>query len=135
MQHAVLVGVEKIALEQREVSSPGAGQVRVRIHSVGICGSDLHYFKDGRIKGLDIPMPCPDGFKGVMGHECSGVVEAVGAGVVNIKVWCCYNAPAAPLKSLFIFKALLVAPAGGTAGRLGARHALLKLPHVQRGAL
>ena len=44
-QHAVLVGVEKIVLESRVLAAPGPGQARVRIHSVGICGSDLHYFK------------------------------------------------------------------------------------------
>jgi L-iditol 2-dehydrogenase len=43
--HAVLSGIESIVVERRTVLSPGPGQVRIRVHSVGICGSDLHYFK------------------------------------------------------------------------------------------
>ena len=42
--------------------------------------------QDGKIKGQTIPFPSTDGFMGVMGHECSGTVEAVGPGVTNVKV-------------------------------------------------
>ena len=42
---AVLHGVEDLRLEVRPVGAPGAGQVLIRVHSVGICGSDLHYFR------------------------------------------------------------------------------------------
>jgi D-arabinose 1-dehydrogenase-like Zn-dependent alcohol dehydrogenase len=42
---AVLHGVEDIRLEARPVAAPAAGQALIRVHSVGICGSDMHYFR------------------------------------------------------------------------------------------
>ncbi len=44
----------------------------IRIHSTGVCGSDMHYFTDGRIGATVITEPI------VLGHEYAGVVEAVG---------------------------------------------------------
>jgi threonine dehydrogenase-like Zn-dependent dehydrogenase len=41
---AVLHGVEDIRMESRPVGAPAAGQALIRVHSVGICGSDMHYF-------------------------------------------------------------------------------------------
>lgn len=58
---------------------PKAGEALVRIASVGICASDVHWFKDGRIGTTILTEPL------VLGHEASGVVEAVGEGVENIK--------------------------------------------------
>ena len=49
-----------------------AGQVLVRIHAAGVCGTDLHIL-DGMIK--------PDPYPMTMGHEAAGIVEAVGEGV------------------------------------------------------
>jgi D-arabinose 1-dehydrogenase-like Zn-dependent alcohol dehydrogenase len=51
---------------------PGAGELRVRSESVGICGSDLHALA-GHHPFIDLPV--------VPGHEVAGVVEAVGEGV------------------------------------------------------
>lgn len=51
---------------------PGAGEVLVRIHAAGVCGTDVH-IQDGMIKPETYPM--------TLGHEAAGVVEAVGAGV------------------------------------------------------
>ncbi len=53
---------------------PGPGQVLVRVRCTGICGSDLHSFADGRIGDTAVVSPL------VLGHEFSGVVEAVGEG-------------------------------------------------------
>jgi L-iditol 2-dehydrogenase len=61
--------------ELPDVGEPGRGEVLVRITAVGICGSDLHYFR-GENAGYDA---IERGF--VMGHECAGVVEAAGPGV------------------------------------------------------
>ena len=46
-QAAVLHGIEDIRLESRPVPPPQPGHVLLRVHSVGICGSDLHYFRRG----------------------------------------------------------------------------------------
>lgn len=51
---------------------PGAGQTLVRVKAVGVCGSDLHTYQDGRIGDT-----VPDG-PVILGHEFAGVVEAVG---------------------------------------------------------
>ncbi|GAA2015405.1 Zn-dependent alcohol dehydrogenase [Nocardiopsis rhodophaea] len=56
-----------------DISDPGPGEVRVRIAASGICGSDL--------KAVDGASPVVSGLPVVCGHESSGTVEAVGAGV------------------------------------------------------
>lgn len=53
------------------VPEPGPGEVLVRIHAAGVCGTDLHIL-DGMIK--------PDPYPMTVGHEAAGVVEAAGAG-------------------------------------------------------
>lgn len=58
----------------------GAGDVRVKIHSVGICGSDVHYVEHGQIGPFVVKKPM------ILGHECSGTVIATGANVKNLKV-------------------------------------------------
>jgi L-iditol 2-dehydrogenase len=54
---------------------PGPGEVLVRIGSVGVCGSDVHYFEHGRIGRFVVERPL------VLGHEAGGDVVAVGPGV------------------------------------------------------
>ncbi len=49
------------------------------MQSVGICGSDVHYWVAGRIGDFVVKAPM------VMGHEASGVVVGVGEGVTNLK--------------------------------------------------
>lgn len=51
---------------------PGSGQVLLRVTAVGVCGSDLHSYKDGRIGDNILEEPL------VLGHEFAAVVEAVG---------------------------------------------------------
>jgi threonine dehydrogenase-like Zn-dependent dehydrogenase len=53
---------------------PGHGEVTVRIRAVGVCGSDLHWYQDGRIGEIQAVYPQ------VLGHEPAGEVIAVGAG-------------------------------------------------------
>ena len=53
--------------------------VVMRVQSVGICGSDVHYFKHGGIGEQRVQYPH------IIGHEFSGIVEAVGAGVTRTK--------------------------------------------------
>jgi len=53
---------------------PGAGQALLRVTSVGICGSDLHSYLDGRIGDNVVTTPL------ILGHEFGAVVEAVGDG-------------------------------------------------------
>jgi L-iditol 2-dehydrogenase len=65
-------------LEEQEMPQPhdpGHGEVTVRVRAVGVCGSDLHWYQDGRVG--EYPAVYPQ----VLGHEPAGEVIAVGAGV------------------------------------------------------
>jgi S-(hydroxymethyl)glutathione dehydrogenase/alcohol dehydrogenase len=67
---------EALRIEEITVRDPGAGEVRVRIAACGICASDLHVWRTG--EGI--------GFPAVLGHEASGVVEALGDGVTELSL-------------------------------------------------
>ncbi|MDP2958130.1 MAG: alcohol dehydrogenase catalytic domain-containing protein, partial [Longimicrobiales bacterium] len=56
------------------------GEVLVRVQAVGVCGSDLHYYLDGRIGDTVAEQPL------VLGHEFAGVIEEVGPGVTGLSV-------------------------------------------------
>ena len=60
--------------------APGPQQLRVRIAFGGICGSDLHYFQHGGFGTVRIKEPM------VLGHEVSGVVDALGSDVTAFHV-------------------------------------------------
>ncbi|MFF2086929.1 NAD(P)-dependent alcohol dehydrogenase [Nocardia sp. NPDC058176] len=75
MRAAVLVAPGRIEIEERPVPAPGPGDVLVRVSSVGVCGSDTHYFRHGRIGDFVVESPL------VLGHEAAGTIVAVGAGV------------------------------------------------------
>ena len=55
-------------------------EVQIAMYAVGICGSDVHYWKKGRIGDFILKAPM------VVGHESSGTVSAVGEGVTDLKV-------------------------------------------------
>ena len=57
--------------------SPGPDEVLIRVNSVGICGSDTHYYEHGRIGRYVVEQPI------ILGHEASGVIEAVGEKVTG----------------------------------------------------
>jgi D-xylulose reductase len=70
-------------LRIREIDLPtdvGAGQVKVRLHTVGICGSDVHYFTHGRLGPFVVEEPL------VLGHEAAGTVVEVGPGVTRLNI-------------------------------------------------
>jgi L-iditol 2-dehydrogenase len=58
-------------------ADPGPGEVQVRVRSIGICGSDLHYFSDGAIGDVIIRYPV------VLGHEPTGEIWKTGPGVTG----------------------------------------------------
>jgi len=77
MRQAVMTEPGKIEFRNVSAPVPGAGQVLLRIHRIGICGSDMHVYHG---KHPFTPYPV------VQGHEFSAVVDAVGPGVKNIRV-------------------------------------------------
>jgi propanol-preferring alcohol dehydrogenase len=60
-----------LRLDDLALPEPGPGQVLVRIHAAGVCGTDLHIL-DGMIK--------PDPYPMTIGHEAAGLVEVAGEG-------------------------------------------------------
>jgi L-iditol 2-dehydrogenase len=81
MQAAQLAALRRFDI--RQVPDPkivNDKDVLIRIATVGICGSDIHYFTEGRIGSQVIRFPF------TIGHEASGVVEATGRSVTRVHV-------------------------------------------------
>lgn len=69
-------------IEVRDVApppEPGPGEILVKIRSVGICGSDMHWYLDGSVYGM------PAAYPQVLGHEPAGDVVAIGSGVTGLQ--------------------------------------------------
>ncbi|MFA5393908.1 MAG: alcohol dehydrogenase catalytic domain-containing protein [Candidatus Ratteibacteria bacterium] len=79
MKAAFLVGKEKIEIREVPRPVPGTDEVLVRVKRVGICGSDVHYFRDGKIGEQIITGSF------VVGHEASGEVAETGSNVKGFK--------------------------------------------------
>jgi len=77
MLTAQLTARREFRIVEQTLEAPAPGEVQVRVHSVGICGSDLHAATEGRVG--DSPCLYPM----VLGHEPSGTVEATGDGVTG----------------------------------------------------
>jgi D-xylulose reductase len=70
-------------LAMRDIELPqdvGPGMVKIKIHTVGVCGSDVHYYTHGRIGPFVVNAPM------VLGHEAAGTIVEVGEGVTSLKV-------------------------------------------------
>ena len=77
---AVMTELEHIEIQELPEPEPGPMQAVVRIHAVGVCGSDTAYFKIGRIGDYVVDGPI------VLGHEVSGEVAKIGSEVTNVAV-------------------------------------------------
>jgi len=73
MRAALYAGPRTFELKDVEPPVPGPGEALVRVRNVGVCGSDLHFFRG--------EFPVPPGF--ILGHECAGEVAALGDGVTG----------------------------------------------------
>ncbi|MCW6084161.1 MULTISPECIES: NAD(P)-dependent alcohol dehydrogenase [Clostridium] len=80
MKAAVMVGIGKIKLEERQIPKVKEDEVLVKLEYVGICGSDLHYYETGAIGDFVVEPPF------VLGHEPGGTVVEVGKNVKHLKV-------------------------------------------------
>lgn len=77
---AVLLRAGEVVLEDRPEPVPAPHEVVVEIRSVGVCGSDVHYYRHGRIGNFVVEAPL------VLGHEASGTVVEVGERVTRLRV-------------------------------------------------
>ena len=79
-QAAIMYGTHDIRLEEVPVPKPGPREVLVEIEAVGVCGSDVHYYEEGRIGSFVVREPL------ILGHESMGTIVALGEGVTKHEV-------------------------------------------------
>lgn len=77
MRKLLLLAPYQMRLTKAPIPEPGAHEVRVRIHKIGICGSDPTIYK-GLHPYVSYPL--------VPGHELSGVIDAVGSNVPHTRI-------------------------------------------------
>lgn len=80
MKAMMLTGIRE--MEMKTVPDPvpaGSHDVLIRLKTVGVCGSDIHYYTHGRIGSQVVSYPF------TVGHECAGIVQAVGKAVSRVK--------------------------------------------------
>ena len=77
---AIMYGTHDIRLEDVPVPEPGSKEILVEIRAVGVCGSDIHYYEEGRIGSFVVREPL------ILGHESMGTVVALGEGATKHEV-------------------------------------------------
>lgn len=80
MRAIVIHAAKDLRIEDRPEEAPDAGQLRLRLATGGICGSDLHYYNHGGFGTVRLKQPM------ILGHEVSAYVEALGEGVTGFAV-------------------------------------------------
>ena len=80
MRASVMTDVGTLEIEDRPVPAPGPYEVLVEVAAVGVCGSDVHYYRHGRIGDFVVEDPM------ILGHELSGRIAAVGERVDPTRV-------------------------------------------------
>lgn len=78
MEALVIHSPGDLRVEDYPTPAVTSGQVRVRIRTGGICGSDLHYYQHGGFGAIRIQQPM------VLGHEVAGVLEEVAPDVTHL---------------------------------------------------
>lgn len=76
----VIHSARDLRIEDRPLLKPGLGEVLIELQTGGICGSDLHYYKDGGFGPIKLREPM------VLGHEVSGRVAALGPDIDGFDV-------------------------------------------------
>jgi L-iditol 2-dehydrogenase len=80
MKALVLTGIRKIEIAEQPTPAPQRPtDVLLKITRAGICGSDIHYYTQGRIGDQIVRFPYS------IGHECSAIVADVGKQVIRFK--------------------------------------------------
>ncbi len=75
----VIHAAQDLRLQDETPRELGPHDVMLKLGAGGICGSDLHYFKEGRVGAFVVREPL------IPGHEASGVVDTVGSAVTRVK--------------------------------------------------
>lgn len=81
MEALVLERKDELSLRDIAVDEPlGPRDVRIKLHTVGVCGSDVHYYSHGRIGPFVVEQPM------ILGHEAAGRIVEAGHEVRELKV-------------------------------------------------
>lgn len=80
MRASVLMETGRVELREVPVPVPASDEVLVRVTAVGVCGSDVHLFHEGRLGDWVVDEPL------VLGHESGGVIVAVGADIDSSRI-------------------------------------------------
>ncbi|MBK8033474.1 MAG: NAD(P)-dependent alcohol dehydrogenase [Chloroflexi bacterium] len=81
MEALVLEKQHELQIRDITLDEPlGLHDVRIALRTVGVCGSDVHYYENGAIGHFVVRAPM------VLGHEASGVITELGAEVTNFKI-------------------------------------------------
>ncbi len=80
MKAAYLERAGEISIRDIERPGPGPDEVLVKVESIGVCASDVHYYEHGRIGPFVVEEPL------ILGHESAGEVVEAGAEVTDLVV-------------------------------------------------
>lgn len=80
MKSLVLDSGKLYIRDTEETATMTDNDVEIKIHTVGICGSDVHYYQHGRIGPFIVEKPM------ILGHEASGIITKIGKNVTHLKV-------------------------------------------------
>lgn len=80
MKAIVIHAAKDLRIEERQTETPGANQVLISLKAGGICGSDLHYYKNGGFGPIQLREPM------VLGHEVSGEIVEIGLDVEGLSI-------------------------------------------------
>jgi L-iditol 2-dehydrogenase len=69
----------RLELRECPVPEPGLGELLVKVRANGICGSDVHFYKEGRLGNFEVTVPY------IPGHEACGTVAGTGPDVKHFK--------------------------------------------------
>lgn len=79
MKAIVAHAARDVRIEERPAEEPGPGEIRLRLATGGVCGSDLHYYNHGGFGAVRLKEPM------ILGHEVSAYVEELGEGVHGLE--------------------------------------------------
>ncbi len=78
MKATIYEGNKTFSVVEKRSGRTGSGEVRIKVAGRGVCGTDVHIYHGMMDQRVNIPE--------TIGHEMSGVIDAVGEGVKNISV-------------------------------------------------
>ena len=79
MKAVYLEEIGRLDVREIPIPEPGPRDVLVKMKSVGVCGSDIHYYENGRIGDFVVREPL------ILGHECAGEVVEAGPEVIALQ--------------------------------------------------